>query len=175
MTKLPTPLAFALAAMVITAAGFDIATRRIPNPLVVAGCVAGVGLQCWLHGFSGLKDSGLGFLLGFFVFLPLFLLNGKGGGDVKLMAAVGAIVGPVNCFLIFILTAIYGGVMAIGLLLWRGGLVQAFVNIGHILTSLGRGKRPDEERPDLSIDSPTAVKLPYAVPIALGCLVFLSL
>ncbi|MBI3682079.1 MAG: prepilin peptidase [Acidobacteria bacterium] len=51
------------------------------------------------------------------MFLPLFLLRGMGGGDAKLMAAIGAITGWQNCFIVFLLTAILGGVLAAGLAL----------------------------------------------------------
>lgn len=175
MTPLATPLAALLAVLAILAAGWDIATRRIPNPIVVTAFAIAMALQLWIHGFPGLKSGALGFGLGFIIFFPLFLLQGKGGGDVKLMAAVGAITGPSNCFVIFILTSVFGGVMALVLLLVRGGLLRTFVNIGRILASLARLQAPHQSNPELSIDHPQSVTLPYAVPIALGCLVFLLL
>jgi prepilin peptidase CpaA len=175
MTPLATPLAALLATLAVVAAGWDIATRRIPNPLIAAAFVCGVLLQLWLYGFPGIKAAALGFAVGFTVFFPLFLLHGKGGGDVKLMAAIGTITGPANCFVIFLLTAIFGGVMAIVLLLVRGGLLRALRNVFRILGSLARLRAPYTENPELSIDHPQSVKLPYAIPIALGCLVFLLL
>jgi prepilin peptidase CpaA len=175
MTPLATPLAVLLATLAVVAAGWDIATRRIPNPLVVVAFVCGMALQLWLHGFPGLKAGALGFGVGFFVFFPLFLLQGKGGGDVKLMAAIGTITGPANCFVIFLLTAVFGGVMTVALLLVRGGLLRALRNVVQILVSLARLRAPHAANPELSIDHPESVKLPYAIPIALGCVVFLLL
>lgn len=175
MTAIAAPLQYALFSLALIAAIWDVATRRIPNPLVLAGFLAGVALQLWCNGLPGLKAAAFGFGVGFLVFFPMFLLQGKGGGDVKLMAAIGAITGPANVFVIFVLTAVFGGVMAVVLLLAKGGLLRALGNVGHILGSLFRREAPHKMRPELSIDHPDSVKLPYAVPIALGCFVFLVL
>ena len=98
-----------------------------------------------------------------------------GGGDVKLMAAIGAIAGPINTMVIFVFTAIFGGVLAAGLILWKGNAGVALRNIGFILSELLHLRAPHLSRPDLSLDSSRSLKLPYAVPIALGCLLFLLL
>lgn len=175
MTRLGLPPAVALALLVIVAAGWDLAARRIPNPLVLAGALAGVVLHVGHNGWAGLATSLLGLLVGFAVFLPLFLLRGMGGGDVKLMAAIGALAGPQNCLLIFVLTALIGGVLAVALLLWKGGLAAALGNCAFIIKELACGRLPHARRPQLTIDSDQAVSLPYAVPMALGSLAFLLL
>jgi prepilin peptidase CpaA len=175
MTKLEPPLAIALATLVCIAAAWDIQTRRIPNPLVLAGAAAGLLLNIRIHGWMGVKSSLLGLLVGLAVFLPPFLLQGKGGGDVKLMAAIGSMAGPANALVIFILVAISGGLMAVALLLWKGGLMRALRNVAFILSELAHGRAPHEKRPDLTLDSDQAVKLPYGVAIAAGSLFFLLL
>ncbi|MBI4905307.1 MAG: prepilin peptidase [Acidobacteria bacterium] len=175
MTKLVLPIAAALASLVIVAAYSDVRTRLIPNALVSAGAIAGVSLNLWLYGWHGLLQSLLGLVVGFAVFLLPFLLQGTGGGDVKLMAAIGSLAGPMNTLVIFVLVAVSGGVMAIGLLLIKGGMLQTFRNVGFILKELAHGRAPHESRPDLSLDSERSVKLPYGVPIAVGTLLFLSL
>ncbi|MCS7023253.1 MAG: prepilin peptidase [Bryobacteraceae bacterium] len=175
MSPLPVPLQLLLLTLALIAAIWDVVTRRIPNWLVLAGLAAALMLQTWIQGWAGLGQAAMGFGLGFLVFFPIFLLQGKGGGDVKLMAAIGAITGPKNVFLIFLLTAILGGVMAVGLLLLRGGWRRTFSNIAHIVGSLCRWQLPSQQRPELSLDHPASVKLPYAVPIAAGSFLFLLL
>lgn len=175
MTPLPTPVCIALAILVSVAAVADARNRTIPNSITVGGAAVGLILQTSIQGWSGLKLSLLGLGLGFLIFLPLFLLRGMGGGDVKLMAAIGAMSGPMNTFLIFVFTALIGGVFAVGLLILRGGMGRALGNLGHILASLVRLKAPHEERPELTIEDARAPKLPYALPMALGTLLLLLL
>src|SRR5947209_7625778 len=105
-----------LVMLVATAAVFDIRFRRIPNWLVLAGIVAGLGWNLVASGWSGLGRSAEGLGLGFALYLPLYMIRARGAGDVKLLAAVGAITGPGNCLWIFLLTAVLGGVIALILL-----------------------------------------------------------
>lgn len=173
MTVLPFALAVVLGVLVVVAAVLDFRTRRVPNWLTAGGVVVGLGLHVFLDGWGGLKFSLLGLGLGFVIFLPLFALRGMGGGDVKLMAAIGAMAGVTNTFVIFILTAVLGGVLAMGMLLWKGGMGRTFRNVGFILGQLARGRAPHAKRPELDIDSSASMKLPYAIPMALGTLLFL--
>jgi len=76
-----------LAALVIAAAVFDLRTRRIPNWLCTAGPLWGVACQIVRFQCSGARGTGLALL----IYVPLFALRAVGGGDVKLMAAVGSI------------------------------------------------------------------------------------
>ena len=71
----------------------DLRSRTISNWLCLFGLVAGLVAQTVLQGWSGLGSSLLGAVIGFAVFLIFFLLGGMGGGDIKLMAAFGAILG----------------------------------------------------------------------------------
>lgn len=175
MTHLDTPLVISLALLVLLAAASDIRTRRIPNPLTVTGAIAGFILNAALHGIPGARSSLLGLALGAAIFLPLFLLRGRGGGDVKLMAAAGAIAGPSNTFLIFVLTAVTGGILALVLLLWKGGLSTVLRNCAFILYELAHLRAPYHRHPELTLENSTTPKLPYAVPIALGSLLFLAI
>ena len=71
----------------------DLRSRTISNWLCLAGVVAGLTAHAAMAGWSGLGDALLGTFIGFAVFLVFFLLGGMGGGDIKLMAAFGAILG----------------------------------------------------------------------------------
>src|SRR3954466_2040420 len=83
-----------LGILVLVAAGYDIRYRRIPNWLVLAGIVTGFAWNVFSSGWSGLGHAAAGFGLGLALYFPLYLLRARGAGDVKLLAAVGAIVGP---------------------------------------------------------------------------------
>ena len=109
----------ALAAGVLAATVIDIRTRRIPNALTASMAGAGVGLAA--TGISGvsLPAAAFGFVLGLALMLPGHLLGATGAGDVKLMAAIGAIVGPGIIVNAFLFTAVAGGVLAVVVALRR--------------------------------------------------------
>jgi len=73
----------------------DQRTHRIPNVLVVAMLCCGLIIQTWMHGLAGLGHAGLGVLAGFVVFFIPYLKGGMAAGDVKLLSATGAFLGPV--------------------------------------------------------------------------------
>ena len=107
-------VAFAgLAVGVVIATVIDIRTRRIPNSLTAS--MAGVGLALAAAGLSGLSlpAAAAGFVLGLVLMLPGHMLGATGAGDVKLMAAVGAIVGPALVVKAFLFTALAGGLLAL--------------------------------------------------------------
>lgn len=135
----------------------DLWRRQISNALSLGGVALGLTVHAWLGGWSGLADSLIGCAVGFGVFFIFFLLGGMGGGDVKLMAAFGAILGYPQIITAAVLTALAGGLMALGYLLWAK------------LSRVARGERRDPARPDRKNF------LPYAPAISLGVLLsFLS-
>src|ERR1700685_1809297 len=125
-----------LGVLTLVAAGFDIRYRRIPNWLVLAGILTGFAWNLYSSGWSGLGHAAAGFGLGFALYFPLYLLRARGAGDVKLLAAVGAIVGPGNCLWIFLSTAILGGIIAVLVLLARGRLRKTLFNVAWIARDL---------------------------------------
>ena len=102
-----------LAAVLGILASFeDLRSRTIPNWLTLAGFLAGL-LFAACHGWHSLGIAFAGGLLGFALLLPLHLCGAMGGGDVKLMAAFGTLLGPYGIFAAAIFGAIAGGVWAI--------------------------------------------------------------
>jgi prepilin peptidase CpaA len=103
----------ALVAGLAAATVIDLRTRRIPNDLTAA--MVGVGLGLAATGTSGITvaASFAGFFLGLLLMVPGYTLGATGAGDVKLMGAVGAIVGPTVVVSAFLFTAIAGGLLAI--------------------------------------------------------------
>ena len=175
MTPLPLASEIALAILVLAAAIYDIRFRRIPNWLVLSGFCLALVLNVALLRLDGLTLAGLGAVLAFAVYLPLFALRAMGAGDVKLMIAVGAFTGPRNWLILFLLTAILGGILAVALLLIRGGLVRALKNVLFIMGQLVRIRPPYKSAPHLDIRHSSAVTLPHGLSIAIGTFVFLAL
>src|SRR5687768_3766674 len=87
---------FQLAALGLAtaAAVSDLKTRRIPNVLTFGSAVIALAAHTYVDGGSGLGWSIAGWLVGLIFFLPMFTLGGMGAGDVKLLAALGAWLGP---------------------------------------------------------------------------------
>ncbi len=167
-------LQITLAALGIAAAVIDIRTRRIPNPLVAAGIIAGFAGNFALHGAAGLKTAGIGFMLGFGVYFLLYLLHAMGAGDVKLMGAVGAIAGPGNWFWIFVFSAVIGALFGLALVLSRGRLRRTAWNIAFIVRELASLRAPYLRREELDVASPQALRMPHGLAIGLGIIAFLS-
>ncbi len=173
MTLLAIPVQYVLAAVVLIAAGCDIRSRNIPNWLSLGGVLIGLALHPYLSGWTGLKFSASGFGLAVLMFVPLFVLRWLGGGDVKLMAAVGALAGAGNLFIIFIMDAILGGAVALIAVLFKKRGARTLRNIGRMITSLFRGKAPYRETEELEAGSETSMGMPRAVTIALATLLVL--
>jgi prepilin peptidase CpaA len=172
------PVAILLLLLVITAAVFDIRTRRIPNWLTLTGIILGFALNAILqypYPLTGVKHSGFGLLFAFAIYFVLYLIHAMGAGDVKLMAAIGAIIAnPANWFLLFIVTALIGGLFALTLLLAKGRLRKTFGNVAFMLHELGHARAPYMSREELDVQSPKAVTLPHGFTIAVGCLIFVA-
>ena len=175
MTALADSLQIAAAMLTVAAAFTDIRSRQIPNWLVVSGLIAGFTLNVYLQGWTGLRLAAGGFGLSLLIYLPMYMLRAMGGGDVKLMAALGSIMGAHNWFLVFIFTSFIGGVIALIFLLFRGILGNALRNVGYILNEMLHLRAPHTTRGDLDIASPKAVTMPHGVAIALGTSLFLVL
>lgn len=163
-----------LIALVLMAGGIDILRRRIPNWLTVTGALAGIVLNCALSGLEGLKASAGGVGLALLIYVPLYMLCAIGGGDVKLMAAVGAVAGPSRWLAIFLITSLLGGVLALFVVLIQGRARRVFSNVWFILRELARFRPPHARREELDVHSPKAITLPHGAVIALGTIAYLS-
>jgi prepilin peptidase CpaA len=170
----PLAIRVLLLLLVLLASLFDIRKHRIPNWLSLTGAVLAVALNTFLFEMAGLWYSLKGLGLAFAIYFVLYLLRGMGAGDVKLMAAVGAAVGPFNWLGILFLTAVIGGVAALVLAGSKGRLHRTFVNMWLLLLSLRHGRAPYRDNPALDVGSEMALRLPHGVVIAGGTLAFLA-
>lgn len=174
MSLPPLAIRVLLLLLVLLASLFDIRKHRIPNWLSLTGAVLAIALNTFLFEMAGLWYSLKGLGLAFAIYFVLYLLRGMGAGDVKLMAAVGAAVGPFNWLGILFLTAVIGGVAALGLAGSKGRLHRTFVNMWLLLLSLRHGRAPYRDNPALDVGSEMALRLPHGVVIAGGTLAFLA-
>lgn len=157
----------------LVASAWDIRTRRIPNLLTLGAPVAALAAHVWMGGMAGGWTTLGGWALGLILFLPLFALGGMGAGDVKLLAAFGAWMGPWNIVETALAAGVIGGVLALGLALSRNYMGQAFANMWSLLAFWrAAGLRP---HPTMTLDSHEGPRLAYAIPISLGALVALWL
>lgn len=117
-SSLMVPVIVVLAA-VLVAAWTDLWKFKIENALTIPLIVTGLVYQTWAAGFSGLAGSILGILLGGLPLLALYARGGMGAGDVKLMAGVGAWLGPWIVLHVLFFSGFAIGCYAAGRELWR--------------------------------------------------------
>ena len=144
----------------------DVRFRRVPNVLTATAIMTGVAAHALLPGGHGMISALAGLAVGVAVYFPIFALGGMGGGDVKLMAALGTWIGWSSIGWTALYGAVAGGVMAVGVALAHGYLRQALSNIGGLMLFWSaQGVRP---MPALTLEHGGGPRLPYALPIFVG-------
>jgi prepilin peptidase CpaA len=141
--------------------------RRIPNWLCLGGTIVG-----FLLNDPWFALTGLGLALA--IHLPLFALRATGGGDVKLMAALGALMGVEQWLRLFLISAILGGVVALALVLMRGVLGETLKRTWFVVRSLGQGVAPYKVKPELDVSSGFGRSLPRGVVVAAAVVIWLG-
>jgi prepilin peptidase CpaA len=163
--------------LVAVAALTDLRSRRIPNWLVIPFLLAGIAISPWRpdwhgnsHGFGwhGLGQSCAGLGLGVLIYGFLFWMGGMGAGDVKLSAAIGAWVGPVQLLWALFFASLAGGVMVLGWAACGGFFQELFSSTGDLI--FGWKQRGMHRDPEMVLANPLKRKMPYAPAIALGTL-----
>ena len=162
-----------LIAVLLVAAIYDLRFRRIPNWLNLSGVILGVAVNTLLFARNGFLAAVLGITFSLLVYVPLYLIRGMGAGDVKLMAAVGAIAGPWNWLGIFVATALLGGLVALVFVACKRRLHETCFNVALVVTELSQCRMPSKSNSQLDVRHPRAFGMPHGVLIALGALAFL--
>jgi prepilin peptidase CpaA len=161
----------AVASFTMVAAISDLRTRRLPNWLTVPAFVAGVLMHTAVNGLAGLGFSLLGFATGFSLLLVLWLTGGGGGGDVKLMGALGAWLGVSLTLGVFLISALLAAVATVAVLL-AGMLSHGFGFVQRRYLAAGSASRPTSRNAAGPEERRRRQErrgiLPYAVPVALG-------
>ena len=156
----------ALSAVLLVAACWavvtDLRSRRIPNWLTFGTAGLALAIRFVVGGPHSLLNGGEGWLLGTFLFMLPFVLGWMGAGDVKLLAAFGAIGGPAFLIQAALAGCLAGGVIALVYLAWHRKLVlfawHVFVHISHPFSGVLEGKR----------------RIPYGPALALGAVAILA-
>ena len=157
----------------LTGAAFDLKSRRIPNRLTLPCMVAGLLLHLTLGGLMGFALAAAAGLIAGTIFVVFWIAGGMGAGDVKLMTAVACIAGFPHVAWLLILTALAGGVMAIGLALWKGRLRDTVLNMAALAVHHRfEGLKP---HPHFNVRNALTLRLPYGLAIAAGSLVTLCM
>ena len=142
----------------------DIKWRKIPNALTLPVMLIGLFIHALNNGVSGFIFSVEGLFLGMALLIAFYFMGMMGAGDVKLMGAVGSILGPVGIFKAFLFTAVAGGIYAIIVLAYHGQLVGFMKRIVMSLKLSLLTHRP-ELLPNEYNGSPI---LCYGIAIAIG-------
>lgn len=177
----------ALSAFLLAAAWSDLWRRRIPNAVVFPGALlalllhtilpAGDGFLAPLPGGLGLWGALKGLAIGLLILLPVYRLRGMGAGDVKLMAMVGAFLGPLQIWPVIFATLLAGGALAIGMALHQRVLGRVFKNVGlmlfgGLLHMIRRTAPAAAMAPPATVQA-TGVSLPYGAAIAAGSVAYM--
>lgn len=150
------------------AATIDVRSRRVPNALTAPLAIAGLVLHLICGGAAGLASSALWGVGALAAFLPFYLAGGMGAGDVKLLGAVACMLAGVASFSFLLLgTVLSGAAMALGAAAYHGRLRHTLANVGALVAHHAR--RGLTAHPECNVKNEAALRIPYAVAIACGC------
>ena len=178
---------YILLSLLLLSLYFDLTKKKIPNFLTFPIMLWGLFIHSFTGGFAGFQFSLYGLLLGLGLFFIPFVLGGMGGGDVKLLGAIGALQGAQFVFRAALFTALCGGFLAVIYLIYHGRLlgllkkVLAIVAVPIFTALYVRFGSPLFNRVVLFFnssiieqDSDKKVYMPYGVAIFFGTLIALS-
>ena len=154
--------------LLIVAAYTDLNDKKVYNWTTIPAIFLGLAFHALLGGWSGGLNSLCGFGVGFGVLLVLYLMGGMGGGDVKLMGAVGALGGYPFVLWALFYTALTGGLMAALVLIWRGSLWEGLKRSARLLLTLSGSRQDDEDPGDRE-----RREIPYALAIVIGTFIIM--
>ena len=160
--------------LLATAAVIDSRSHRIPNWLVFSGALLGLAYHAFSPYGTGVIASVGGLAVGLVSFMPLYLLRAMGAGDVKLMAMVGAYLGPLSAFGAVLTVFIAGGVLALAAAIRNRALPRLYENLRFIMADMSM-KMMVGGAAQVDAVPVSAGKLPYALAIAAGTAIHIYL
>ena len=161
----------------VVAAVIDGWKLKVPNwitfPMIISGWIYSAAFSPFA-GWEGLIWSLVGTAVGLALLLPAYAIGGMGAGDVKLMAGVGAWVWGTVTFYAFCVSAVVGGVIALGMVLcrrkWGKHKAQFYAIANEILTI-----RDPEQLATIAAERKSSMMLlPYGIPIAIGTIAYFA-
>jgi prepilin peptidase CpaA len=153
----------AVAAAGVASSVIDLRTRRVPNGLTVGVASVGIALAAFDGTVVSMPAALGGGALGIALMLPGHLLGGTGAGDVKLLGAIGTLLGPKATLMAFMYTAIAGGVLGLVVAARRKRVRESLTRSATLVRT--RGGNAAE------IDAQTTNRFAYAPAVAVGTLV----
>ena len=172
MSVTANPLSILVLLFVLSCCAMDMWSRRIPNFLTVPAAIAGIAFNWYLRGAYGLLMSGAGVVVAVVVLLGPFAMGGIGGGDVKMMGAVGSLLGPQLVLPALVIGITIGGVVMVVHLLRIGRLGEKLSSIYRMLVAATLTKSVEPLR--VSPGAAETVALPYSIPLALGTIAVIA-
>jgi prepilin peptidase CpaA len=155
-------------AVTFVAAIVDFRTHKIPNWLTVPAFLVGISLRTATSGWAGTKASLEGAGLALILLLPLVLMRALGAGDWKLMGAVGAFLGPILFLFVLLGSVLVSGLMATVEMMRTRRVKETFHNLVVLVQGFfSFGLRAN---PEISLDNPALLKLPFGVAVAISTL-----
>jgi prepilin peptidase CpaA len=149
------------------AAVHDLRTKKIPNWMTGPGIAVGVLLHLVLGGLAQAGWAVLAGLLAGLLFLLFYMAGGMGAGDVKLIAAIGCFVGIGSIKDVLLASVLIGSIFALAMAVKHGKVRETVRNVLALVAHhTENGLTP---HPDLNVTRQETLRLPYALPIALGC------
>jgi prepilin peptidase CpaA len=151
------------------AALWDLRSRKIPNWLTLSGAVAGVTLHAVFDGWHGVRFAFAGMGLALALLLPLVYLRALGAGDWKLMGAVGAFLGWQLSLFVLFGSILVAGIMAVAQIIRTDRVATTLRNLWTLIK--GFGTFGIVKNPEISLDNPGLLKLPFGVAVAAATIV----
>lgn len=146
----------------------DVRSARLPNRLTYTAVIAGLVLRAAMMGWTGLKSGLIGIAIAGGLFCVLYVMGAMGGGDMKMMAAVGAWVGRTHVLTVLVAIALAGGVLALVSIVFNKNLIQTVRNAVRLL--IFRFTAGLEPHPEMNVQAPGSRRVPFGVAIAMGTL-----
>ncbi len=167
----PDYLTLAVAVVVpatLLASWIDFRSRKVPNWLNAALAAGGLAAQAVYFGWSGVGQGAAGIGVGLACLILPWAMGGMGAGDVKLLAAIGAWLGPAMCLAAFAVGALAGGVIALVMIAAQRKFAQAANNLGLILAKVSRWETAFGDFASARTLGSTSALLPYGIPLTAG-------
>lgn len=174
MPQLPAIAVWFVSAVLLEAAVIDGLKLRVPNWLTLHFVIGGLVFAYYWGGLIGLLWALAGAALGLALLLPLYAIGGMGAGDVKLLAGIGAWVGPAVTLGAFVTSAFVGGALALAMVARSGNYIHhlgLFRAIGHEIVTV---RDPVKLAEAAARRKPTMLLLPYGIPIAIGSIAYFA-
>jgi len=171
MAELPGVCIF-VSIILIAAAVIDGWKLKVPNWITFPMVLGGWAFSTYMFGWEGLVASLIGTVAGLALLLPAYAIGGMGAGDVKLLAGVGAWVWGWVTFYAFCFSAVIGGLIALGMVIYRKRFLRHAGQFWAILTEIWIVRDPNQLSALAAERKSTMMLLPYGIPIALGTITY---